>query len=43
MCGDWSNNRLKSEIQIIVFRNNKKNADQPDYDILLSEPKEAEE
>ena len=34
---------LRGEIQIVVFRNDKKeNENQPDYDILLSEPKEAE-
>ena len=32
---------LRSDIQIVVFRNDKKQTDnQPDYDILLSEPKE---
>jgi uncharacterized protein (DUF736 family) len=32
---------LRGEIQIVVFRNDKKqNENQPDYDILLSEPKE---
>ena len=32
---------LRGEIQIVVFRNDKKeNPNQPDYDILLSEPKE---
>ena len=34
---------LRGEIQIVVFRNDKKqDEDQPDYNILLSEPKEAE-
>ncbi len=33
---------LRGEIQIVVFKNDKKeNENQPDYDILLSEPKEA--
>ncbi len=32
---------LRGEIQIVVFKNDKKeNENQPDYDILLSEPKE---
>ena len=32
---------LRGEIQIVVFRNDKKeNDNQPDYNILLSEPKE---
>ena len=32
---------LRGDIQIVVFRNDKKqNDNQPDYDILLSEPKE---
>ena len=31
---------LRGDIQIVVFRNDsKKNDNQPDYDILLSEPK----
>ena len=35
---------LRGEIQIVVFRNGKKESEnQPDYDILLSEPKEAKE
>ena len=35
---------LRGDIQIVVFKNNKKTDNQPDYDILLSEPKkEAEE
>ena len=33
---------LRGEIQIVVFRNDKKNENQPDYDILLSEPKQEE-
>ena len=33
---------LRGEIQIVVFKNDKKNENQPDYDILLSEPKEQE-
>ena len=34
-------NDLRGDIQIVVFRNDKKeNENQPDYDILLSEPKE---
>ena len=32
---------LRGDIQIVVFKNdNKKNENQPDYDILLSEPKQ---
>ena len=32
---------LRGEIQIVVFGNDKKESEnQPDYDILLSEPKE---
>ena len=32
---------LRGEIQIVVFKNDKKESEnQPDYDILLSEPKE---
>jgi len=35
---------LRGDIQIVVFRNDKKQSDsQPDYDILLSEPREQEE
>jgi len=35
---------LRGEIQIVVFRNDKKeNENQPDYDILLSEPPKQEE
>lgn len=35
---------LRGDIQIVVFQNDKKQSDnQPDYDILLSEPKEKEE
>ena len=34
---------LRGEIQIVVLKNDKKqNENQPDYDILLSEPKEAQ-
>ncbi len=34
---------LRGEIQIVAFKNDKKeNENQPDYDILLSEPKEQE-
>ena len=34
---------LRGDIQIVVFRNDsKKNENQPDYNILLSEPKEVE-
>ena len=34
---------LRGEIQIVVFPNDKKQNDkQPDYNILLSEPKEVE-
>ncbi len=34
---------LRGEIQIAVFKNHKKQTEnQPDYDILLSEPKEKE-
>jgi len=34
---------LRGDIQIVIFRNDKKqNENQPDYNILLSEPKEAE-
>ena len=34
---------LRGDIQIVVFKNdNKSNENQPDYDILLSEPKAAE-
>ena len=33
---------LRGEIQIVVFRNDKKNENQPDYDILLSEPAKEE-
>lgn len=31
---------LRGDIQIVVFKNDKKTDNQPDYDILLSEPKE---
>jgi uncharacterized protein (DUF736 family) len=31
---------LRGDIQIVVFKNEKKTDNQPDYDILLSEPKE---
>ena len=31
---------LLLEPQIVVFKNDKKSENQPDYDILLSEPKE---
>ncbi len=31
---------LRGNIQIVVLRNAKKTDNQPDYDILLSEPKE---
>ena len=31
---------LRGDIEIVVFRNDKKNENQPNYDILLSEPKE---
>jgi uncharacterized protein (DUF736 family) len=31
---------LRGDIQIVVFRNDKKTENQPDYDILLSVPKE---
>ena len=32
---------LRGEIQIVIFKNDKKEKEnQPDYDILLSEPKE---
>jgi len=31
---------LRGDIQIVVFKNDKKNENQPDYDILLSEPME---
>jgi len=31
---------LRGDIQIVVFRNDKKTDNQPDCDILLSEPKE---
>ena len=31
---------LRGDIQIVVFQNEKKTDNQPDYDILLSEPKE---
>lgn len=35
---------LRGEIQIAVFKNdNKQNENQPDYNILLSEPAKAEE
>jgi uncharacterized protein (DUF736 family) len=35
---------LRGDIQIVVFENDKKqNENQPDYDILVSEPREAEE
>lgn len=34
---------LRGDIQIVVFRNDRKeNENQPDYNILLSEPKEQE-
>ena len=29
---------LRGDIQIVVFKNDKKSENQPDYDILLSEP-----
>ena len=31
---------LRGDIQIVVFKNDKKTEKQSDYDILLSEPKE---
>ena len=31
---------LRGDIQIVVFKNDKKTDNQPDYDILLSEVKE---
>jgi len=31
---------LRGDIQIVVFKNDKKTENQPDYDILLSESKE---
>ena len=31
---------LRGDIQIVVFRNDKKTENQPDYDILLSESKQ---
>ena len=31
---------LRGDIQIVVFQNEKKSENQPDYDILRSEPKE---
>ena len=31
---------LRGDIQIVIFKNDKKTDNQPDYDILLSEPKE---
>ena len=34
---------LRGDIQIVVFQNNKKTDNQPDYDILLSEPKKQAE
>ena len=34
---------LRGDIQIAVFRNEKKTDNQPDYDILLSEPKKEDE
>ncbi len=35
---------VRDEIQIVVFQNDKKqNENQPDYDILLSEPKGEDE
>ena len=34
---------MRGDIQIVVFKkDSKQNENQPDYDILLSEPKEAE-
>lgn len=33
---------LRGDIKIAVFKNEKKNDNQPDYDILLSEPKQEE-
>ena len=34
---------LRGDIPIVVFQNEKKSENQPDYDILLSEVKEDEE
>ena len=34
---------LRGDIQIVVFKNDKRNDNQPDYDILLSEPKKQDE
>lgn len=34
---------IRGDIQIVVFRNDKKTENQPDYDILLSESKGKEE
>ena len=34
---------LRGDIQIVVFRNEKKSENQPDYDILLSEVKAKED
>ena len=34
---------LRGDIQIVIFKNDKKSENQPDYDILLSEPKKEDE
>ena len=34
---------LRGDIQIVAFKNDKKTDNQPDYDILLSEPKKEDE
>ena len=34
---------LRGDIQIVAFKNGKKTDNQPDYDILLSEPKKQDE
>ena len=34
---------LRGDIQIVAFKNDKKADNQPDYDILLSEPKKEDE
>lgn len=31
---------LRGDIQFVIFKNDKKNENQPDYNILVSEPRE---